>query len=266
MLMNRLSRKNSLPHFKLTMALWVVFLSVGCARTISTNNLDRAVQSMVKEFEKRLPSGEPVPVVAIGFRDLEGAKPESGDLPIEATFNHFLSRSGKFRVLELNPDIRKRILKILIPKDRLWYQEDRLPELGRFIQAKYLVTGLIQRKDDVLTIRARLVSVETAEILFSAKGELHYEVPAHVYITWGSVILGVIGLVIWMRRRQRPGGSHQAVTRDAFSETVCGACGGAIGNRYQIGGTCMTPTCDAKICKDCWNGERVRHCKSCGES
>jgi len=48
-----------------------------------------------------------------------------------------------------------------------------------------------------------------------------------------------------------------------FTPTTCGACDAKIVSQYQIGGECLTPACENKICTTCWNAKRNRQCTDC---
>ena len=43
----------------------------------------------------------------------------------------------------------------------------------------------------------------------------------------------------------------------------CGNCNLELKNDYMIGGTCQAAGCKEKICKNCWNGLRIRQCINC---
>jgi len=135
------------------------------------------------------------------------------------------------------------------------------PILIDFSNLRKIITGAIERGEDQATVRARLVSLQNAEVLGSAVATVPLELssPAHLF----RLLLVLAGLFVLLGLAKRTFLKTKKITHPKDSkETTCSACGRKIEDRYQQGGTCAEPTCDNPICTDCWNIKRVRKCKT----
>jgi hypothetical protein len=239
----------------------LLFLLPSCVERISSESMNKAANDIAKELERFSKGSEKVTVCAIGFECRSGELPDSITKLLEDRLNHYLSRSQRFSVVEVDNKVVKLILEFLREQRKDIYDESEGVSRGKFIPPHYIVTGTIGLDRDTVQINSKLVALETKKVEGSSLASFRLRAGVGTYILW-SLIVGVTGIAgyrLWRKflPTQRPPNA------DDFQETTCAACGGKIKNRYQVGGKCTTPTCEREICTMCWNGRRTRYCQDC---